>query len=506
VTLEAVRLDMRSGERELRVVVIECRFAPLGSAMTDCAIVRVVLLNVIGIVCAFEIGLVTRPAIDGRSLKDSANVTFEAVRLNVRARQRELCVIMIKGRAVPICCVVAKRAVMRILLSEVILRSVVIFFVTGPAVHRRARVAIRVALKAVRLNVCAGQRELRRIVIERRLRPVNGRVADRAVLRILFRDVIRIFNARVVLLVTRPAIRRRALEHSANVTILTACQNVRTRQRESSRIVIEICLFPIHRIVTLSAVVREAIFKVAFSIIILFLVARPAIYRSVVEARRVAFETVGLDVRAGQRECGLIVVIECRVGPLCRRMTGLTACREEIRRVFGVFRVLVIFFVAFDTRERCARVLSADVTLLTIKSNVRAGQREIRVIVTQELCRLPRVRRVTFLTCRRERITLMPRILRRVVVGLMAIHADGRRIRESRSMACLTIVHRMTSGQRERFRVREYGLFPLCFRYGVALLTIEREVSLLVIGICRGRILFKVAPAAVDRQVYILAI
>lgn len=127
---------------------------------------------------------------------------------------------------------------MRILLRRVILSAVEVRLMARPAIRRRSRVSIRMTCQTVRLYVRAGQRELRRAMIERRFRPVVCRVANRAILRIIFRHVIRIGRTVVVALMARPTIRWRTCV-SRRVACLTLRLNVRTGQRELRRVVIK---------------------------------------------------------------------------------------------------------------------------------------------------------------------------------------------------------------------------------------------------------------------------
>lgn len=76
MTFETICLNVRTRQREIRVVVVKRRLAPFGSTVTECAIMRETLLHVIRILSTFEVCLVTREALRGRSFKDSAYVAL----------------------------------------------------------------------------------------------------------------------------------------------------------------------------------------------------------------------------------------------------------------------------------------------------------------------------------------------------------------------------------------------------------------------------------------------
>ncbi len=92
-------------------------------------------------------------------------------------------------------------------------RLLEIRLMAGEAIRRRAGEAIiHVTLRARRRRVRAEQRKARFVVIENRGLPGAGRVAARAGLRKIRRDVIRIRRVLKITLVAREAIRWRARE------------------------------------------------------------------------------------------------------------------------------------------------------------------------------------------------------------------------------------------------------------------------------------------------------
>ena len=84
--------------------------------------------------------------------------------------------------------------------------------------------------------------------------------------------------------------------------------------------------------------------------------------------------TLSVQVGAGEWEIGL-VVIENRI-PVIGRVTGL-ACRGEAgRQMIRIRSRVVINTVAGEAFRRSTRKLSARVTLLAGRRQVRSGQRK----------------------------------------------------------------------------------------------------------------------------------
>lgn len=92
---------------------------------------------------------------------------------------------------------------------------------------------------------------------------------------------------------------------------------MRSGQREIRVVVVEVCAVPIRGVVAQSTVVRILLCNVILGIVVVVLMARPAIRRGTVIAARVAGLTIHLHVRASQREIR-VVVVEVRVFPICR--------------------------------------------------------------------------------------------------------------------------------------------------------------------------------------------
>ena len=124
MTLLTVDFDVRSRQRELGVAMIECRLFPIDRIVTDRAVVREVVLHVVGLLIV--VVLMTRPAIGGSAVIDAADVAIETFHLDMRASEPEVERVMIKGRLFPAKRVVTDRAVVR----EAILHVVGLLIVT----------------------------------------------------------------------------------------------------------------------------------------------------------------------------------------------------------------------------------------------------------------------------------------------------------------------------------------------------------------------------------------
>ena len=103
------------------------------------------------------------------------------------------------------------------------------------------------ALLAINGGVAAGQREARRrVVIERRSRPIRCRVAAFASGREAGLGVIRVRRPVEILRMATEALRRQTLEQAADVTLRAICLNVGAGQGEArQRIMIETCVLPL---------------------------------------------------------------------------------------------------------------------------------------------------------------------------------------------------------------------------------------------------------------------
>lgn len=318
VALLAVRFDVRAGEREVSVVMIERGLPPVDGVVTDCAVVREIVLHVIGLLIV--VVSVTRPAVGGCAVIDSADVAFETVDLYVGAGQLEIEVVVIEGRLFPINGIVTDSAVVREILLHVIGLLVVVVVVTRPAVGGCAVVdSADVALDAVDFDVRSRQLKIEVIVIEGRVFPTGGGVADGAIVRQALLNVAGLFV--VGALMTGPTIGRRALIYSSNVAVVAVCFHVAARQRERGQAVVEGSAFPPVCIVTGDAVLRIAggdVIWIGRAVILRF-VAGPTVRRCTGElVSNMTLRAVGCNMRSCERKESQVVRCERRGGTPCR--------------------------------------------------------------------------------------------------------------------------------------------------------------------------------------------
>ena len=187
-------------------------------------------------------------------------MTLGAAHLNVSTGQRELCTAVIEGGWFPSHCVVTFLTGMRELISDMVwlAGTLKVCIVTGPAVHRRAIVlSVRMTLRAGRINVRAGQREIRQVVIKRGRLPCRRIMTLCAGMTELIGDVIGVVNILVITLVTGPAIRGSAGVLAVGMTFDATHAYVCSGQWEIGEIVVERCRLPGLHGVTGRAVMRE---------------------------------------------------------------------------------------------------------------------------------------------------------------------------------------------------------------------------------------------------------
>ena len=116
---------------------------------------------------AFVIRLMAGPAIRRQAVVLTARVAQHASQTNVRAGQREIGSTVVEASAVPIARGVAERAIVWESTSHMAFRIVVVVLMARPAIRGCAlELAVDMALIAVCVNMCAGQRERRVVVIE----------------------------------------------------------------------------------------------------------------------------------------------------------------------------------------------------------------------------------------------------------------------------------------------------------------------------------------------------
>jgi hypothetical protein len=265
----AVRVALRTSHRLVRARqrepcgrVVEFGSRPCRRRMTGLAGGWKTGCDVIRILRAVEIVLMTTHAIGRRSLELPVDVALRTSHRLVRTRQREPSRRVIKLRSGPRrCCVTrltgrweSRSYVVRILgIVEVCLVT------TNTVCRSSLELAVRMALRTGNGLVCAGEREARRPVIELSPGPhrccvtrLTGRGESRGY-------VVRILGIVEVCLVTTNTVRRRSLVPAVLVALITCHGHMRARQREASQcVVVELRALPCRSVVTLLASLRES--------------------------------------------------------------------------------------------------------------------------------------------------------------------------------------------------------------------------------------------------------
>ena len=90
MTRGTVGRDVRSGQREAGVVVIERRWFPTDVRVALCAIVGELIINVTWIGCLLVIRLMARPAVRGSPVVLAVRVALGARGIDMSAHQREV--------------------------------------------------------------------------------------------------------------------------------------------------------------------------------------------------------------------------------------------------------------------------------------------------------------------------------------------------------------------------------------------------------------------------------
>lgn len=206
------------------------------------------------------------------------------------------------------------------------------------------------------------------------------------------------------------------------------------------------------------------------------------------------------DVRAGQSECRLRVVIEGGAGPVRGRMTRLAVLRKSGRHVIRILGRLIFLQMAGGARGSEALVHAARMTLRAGCRDVRSGQSECRLRVVIERGARPVCSRVTRLAVLRESgggvVWIRGRLIflqmaRRTVCGQTLVNAA----RMTLSAGCRDV--RACQSERRLRVVIECGSRPV--RGRMTQLAILRERSRDVIRVRRALVLFQMTRGAGGR-------
>ena len=238
-------LDVLAGEREVGEVVVKLGALPSRRGVADLAGRRETGSGMVRIIRAVVVLQVARRAILRRPGKLPVDVALLAVRRDMLAGQREVGRrVVIERRVAPIRRVVTRLTSGRETGGSVvrIVRAVVVLQVARRAVVRRpGKLPIHMALLAVRRDMFAGQRKVRRrVVVERRVVPVRGVVARLAGGRETGGGMIGVIRSVVVLQMATRTVLWRASELSVHVTLPAVRRYVLAGQRKPRKVMIEL--------------------------------------------------------------------------------------------------------------------------------------------------------------------------------------------------------------------------------------------------------------------------
>lgn len=390
--------------------------------------------------------------------------------------------------------------------------AVVIGFVARIAVRGSAgENAAHVATGARHRGVRTGQRKWRVAVIERRVQPGRGSVANRAVGRISARDVVgnaATDRSRVVVILRVASIAIRG--ESAGVIVRMAGsardRGVRAGERKRRVVVVERRVQPSCCRMAQRAILREIRGHVVWyagdvgrAVVILRVAAVAARRQRSGIVVRVAGGACDARVRARQRKRRGIV-IEGRVEPRRRRMALRAILRESrghvVRHAGDIRRAGVILHVAAVAVRRQRACVVVCVTRGARDARMRAGQRKRRLAVIERR-RDPRRGVVADLALLRHSGLHVIRRCRGVVV----LHVAGVAIRRSIGELPVHVAEiagygRVRAGQRKsRLAMIERGGSPR--GRVVAGLALMRKASLRVIGIGRPVEIVHMAAVAI---------
>ena len=313
--------------------------------------------------------------------------------VRVAMRRWELCVLLvIERRAGPGSRVMAvltgRREELRLRLVTRIRRVVVIGLMAADALRgQRSVIAIHMAIDTLarRHGVRASQGEGCVVMVERRICPRRGVVAEFAGSRVSGGCVRRIGRAVVVLLVAR--VTQRAVQAVIVIDVAIGTEprwhGVRARQLEAGSGVVEGAVGPMNRVVAsftgCRKCCRDVIHRRLGGVVIGLMAGYASRAGQVVVVVDVAVGTRPRRhrMRTRQRETGC-AVIERRTLPRRRAVALLAGLREIRRDVIGVRRSLVVRQVTGHAGGTGQVVVVVDVTVNTRprRYGMRTGQRE----------------------------------------------------------------------------------------------------------------------------------
>jgi len=268
--------------------------------------------------------------------------------------------------------------------------------VAGVTCRRRSREhVIDVAFDAVHVDVCAGQRERRAVVVERCPGPCGCCMACIARSGETGRGMVRIRCSVPIGLVTAIAGGRQGCVVVVGVALRTGHCCMGSRKWKCGVVVIKRGRAPATRRVANRAIRRESrghVVGVSRAREIR-LMARVAGSRGVhVVIVGVALSACQRRVHSGKRIVGIRGVVEVDIGPVGRRMACVAGGREARCNVAGVRGSIPIRLVAAEAGGRQRRVVVVGVALRARKCGMSTGQRKHRSMIERR--RVPGAGRV----------------------------------------------------------------------------------------------------------------
>ena len=370
---------------------------------------------------------------------------------------------MIEGGRPPCRCRVARRAVLRKASGHVIRirRALEVRQVARGASGRCSRVTpIHVALRAGGIDVCAGERKARQIVIERSRTPRRRAMAHAAGLRDSRGDVVRIRSAVEVVQVAGSAIRAQAGVITVDVAGGARLADVRAGQREARGGMVKLRALPGGCGVTLLAGLRETacdVVRIRRAIEIVDVAGCAVLRRACKSAVHMALRARHIHVRTSEGELRQGVVVKLCALPRGRRVAARAVLRESGVHVIRIRRRTKFVRMTTEAIGRSAGVAPAGVTRGAVELRVRAGECKSCVAGVVKPRAHPRVHGVAGLAGSGERCRFVIRIggaLESVAMAGEALRGESDELSDRSALVTLIAIgHRVRANQRETILV-----------------------------------------------------
>ena len=234
------------------------------------------------------------------------------------------------------------------------------------------------ALRTGRGDMFSGEREFSFTVIEGGAQPVDGRMAQRTILRKPGGGVIRIGGALIVLQVARITSGAEPLVNSARMALHASGRRVLAGKRERGlRGVVEGGSSPIRGGVAELAILRKSsrrVIRIVRALVIGQVARIASRAEAFVDSARMALEASRRHMLAGQRERGLRGVIEFRSAPIDGGVALRAILRKPGSRMIRIGGALVVLQMTRIASHGQRGVLAAGMALHACSSDMRAGE------------------------------------------------------------------------------------------------------------------------------------